>query len=195
MIVNIQQVNPPGPQSTGKFGHLVTDSGKIFFPVDMMGEFQPGTTVDIRTKDQTWGVTQVKVVASRPTMPVQGQTGYHRPANTQAPYRANTGFQPRVVGGSGAPAGMPATEEEAPRRIFVCGVVQANRPFVDRQAEADSPPPTRSSMVRTTQGGQRCLRPDPAEAQADGRIPGQQLRPTQAAARKAWSMPFTACAC
>ena len=74
MIVNIQQVNPPGPQSTGKFGHLITDSGKIFFPVDMMGEFQPGTTVDIRTKDQTWGATPVKVVASRPTAPVQGVT-------------------------------------------------------------------------------------------------------------------------
>ena len=118
MIVNIQQVNPPGPQSTGKFGHLITDSGKIFFPVDMMGEFQPGTTVDIRTKDQTWGATPVKVVAGRPTVPVQGQraqTGYERPGQDNRFQRPNTGFQPRVIeGGAG----------DKDRHIFVCGVVQ-----------------------------------------------------------------------
>ena len=123
MIVNIQQVNPPGPQSTGKFGHLITDSGKIYFPVDMMGEFRVGSTVDIRTKDQTWGATPVKVVASRPTAPVQGyqpQQGYQRPANNQAPYRSNTGFQPRVI--EGGPVGLPAGDKD--RHIFVCGVVQ-----------------------------------------------------------------------
>lgn len=127
MLISIKYVNPPGAQSSGKFGSIVDQNGmKIYVPVAMLGQFQVGTTVDVATKEQVWGTTPVLVVQGGPTGPVQGhgqQVGYQAASQAAASQRANTGFQPRVIAGGAGQATAHADDEKS-RNIFVCGVVQ-----------------------------------------------------------------------
>jgi hypothetical protein len=130
MIVNIKYVNFPKPG--GKYGSLKTADGfTIMCPPDLLGLFRAGQVVEVPTKQQTWGQGTedeklVTIITGGPlqghTTPVQGQggpVGYQRPAQDQAPYRPNTGFQPRVVQGGGR--ADPAIDQS--RHIFVTGVV------------------------------------------------------------------------
>jgi len=123
----IKYVNFPKPG--GKYGRLVDANGQtIWCPPDLLGMFRAGMTVDIGTKQQTWGqgetAREVTIATSGPQGVLPGvQQGHAYGSGPQArtayapPVRSNTGFQPRVVqGGGGAP-------DKDAKMIFVTGVV------------------------------------------------------------------------
>ena len=128
MFVTIKFVNLPGPQSSGKYGSIVTTDGtKIMVPADMLGMFRSGMSCEIATKEQTWGSTPVVVATSGPGgiaqghQPQQRQQGGQQYAGAQQP---NTGFQPKVYQGGGGvtgPSQNPSTDQG--RHIFVTGCV------------------------------------------------------------------------
>jgi hypothetical protein len=133
MQINIKFVNLPRVGSTGKYGSIVGQDGtRVMVPVDLLGQFRAGMTVDVPTKAQTWGQgtdreAQVIIATSGPgggsTGAVQGQ-GYspsiHGTPDRNTGQRANTGFRPTVYqGGAGQ---QPAAVDQG-RQIFVTGTV------------------------------------------------------------------------
>jgi hypothetical protein len=131
MQVNVKYVNFPKPG--GKYGSIkLADGQMIMVPPDLLGQFRAGMVCEISTKQQTWGTGTpearlVTIATSGPMQPQNqaaqnygGQAGYQGAGAQQGAYRSNTGFQPRVVQGGGAP--QPRTLEQD-RMIFVTGVV------------------------------------------------------------------------
>jgi hypothetical protein len=125
----IKYLNPP--REGGKYGSLKSTNGiTIMVPPDLLQLFALGTTVEISTKQQTWGAgTQdERLVTIATSGPLQGNTGsvqnmgpslgYQAANQGAANQRPNTGFQPRVVQGGGTPP-----QADQARHIFITGVV------------------------------------------------------------------------
>lgn len=127
MLVNIKFVNLPGPQSSGKYGSIVTVEGtKVMVPADLLPHFRSGMSCEIGTKEQTWGSTPVIVATSGPggvSQSVQGRTGYQGGGVQQGAQRSTTGFQPQVIQGGGGGLASGAPPHDQARHIFVTGVV------------------------------------------------------------------------
>lgn len=126
MQVNIKYVNFPKPG--GKYGSLRTVDGQIIWVApDLLGMFRAGMTVEIGTKQQTWGQGDTaRTVTIATSGPMQAQAGVQQgnaygqgyqgqPRQPYAP-RTNTGFQPRVIQGG-------ARSDADAKMIFVTGVV------------------------------------------------------------------------
>jgi len=127
MQVSIQHVTFPQPGR--KYGKLqLTDGQTIWVPPDLLNMFRGGMTVEIATKQQTWGQgADARTVTIATTGPMQGQGGgqqggsYGQSPQTQGGsyggQRPNTGFQPRLIQGGGQ------RDPGEARMIFVTGVV------------------------------------------------------------------------
>jgi len=135
MQVNVKYVNFPKPG--GKYGSIkLADGQMIMVPPDLLGQFRAGMVCEISTKQQTWGTgtPEARLVTIATTGPMQpqnqaaqsygGQVGYQGQPGPNPSYRPNTGFQPRVVQGTGqgGPVGGPRPADQD-RFIFVTGVV------------------------------------------------------------------------